>query len=82
MTTRTTRDMMVFPAPFSLPGFPGTIPAGTYEVETEEELLGQLSFRAYHRLSTTIRIPIGSTSYQMVRVNPADLEAAGGEISR
>ena len=81
MTSRTRRETMHFPAPFTVPGFARTIPAGAYEVETEDELLEQLSFRAWHRLSTTIRIPTGAASYQLIQANPADLEAAGGRVS-
>lgn len=81
MSSRTKREMMSFAAPFTVPGLEGAIPAGTYEVETEEELLEELSFPAYRRVSTTIRLPVpggGASSYQVVRVDPADLEAAGG----
>lgn len=76
MTTRTKRETLSFTVPFKLPGVEGTVPAGEYEVETEEELLEQLSFRAYHRLSTRIRIPLSDASYQSFSVDPADLEAA------
>ena len=82
MTTRTRYETVTFPTAFTLPGVDGTIPPGSYEVATEEELLEQLSFPAYHRLSTTMRIPMtggGSASYQVVRVDPADLEAAQGK---
>ena len=82
MTTRTRRETVTFAAPFSLPGVEGKIAPGAYEVETEEEILEELSFRAYRRLATTIRIPIpggGLHSYQVIRVDPADLQAALGK---
>ena len=75
--------MISFAEAFTLPGREGSIPAGTYEVETEEELLEQLSFPVYRRASTTIRVPMqggGASSYQMVRVDPADLVSAGGKL--
>jgi hypothetical protein len=54
-------------------------PPGTYTIETDEELLDQLSFTAYHRVSTSIVLPLrrsGSGSYQMIKIDPAELEAA------
>jgi hypothetical protein len=72
-------ETVTFTTPFSLPGVEGIIPPGTYEVATEEELLEQLSFRAYHRLGTSIRIPVpggGPASYQVISIEPRDLEAA------
>jgi hypothetical protein len=84
VTDRTKREMMSFAEAFTLPGLEGSIPAGSYEVETEEELLEQLSFPVYRRVSTTIRLPMqggGASSYQIVRVDPADLSAAGGKRS-
>jgi len=75
MTTRTKHEILSFDAPFRLPGIEGLLPAGNYEVETEEELLEQMSFPAYHRLSTTIRVPLSAVSYQVYRVEPDDLAA-------
>ncbi len=76
MTLRTSRRGLTFRFPFSLPGLDGEHPAGTYIVETDEELLEQMSFPAYHRVATSIIIPRGVGSYQMVRIDPAALEAA------
>ena len=79
MALRTDRHSVAFRFPFSLRGFDGLQPAGTYTIETEEELHGQLLFTAYHRISTSIVLPLpgsGSGSYQMMRIDPADLEAA------
>ena len=76
MTLRTSRREVTFRHPFSLPGLDGEHPAGRYIVETDEELLEQMSFPAYHRIATSMIIPRGAGSYQMVRVDPADLEAA------
>jgi hypothetical protein len=67
---------MTFSSPFTLPGLEGLQPAGTYVVETDEELLEQLSFTAYHRISTSIVVPLGGESYQMIKVAPEILEAA------
>jgi hypothetical protein len=76
MTIRTSRRTVTFRFPFSIPGLDGDQPAGTYTVETDEELLEQISFPAYHRIATSMMIPRGASSYQIARVDPADLEAA------
>ena len=54
-------------------------PPGTYEVETDEEPLEGLSFLAYRRVATAIRIPMagrGAGSSQTFPIDPRDLEAA------
>jgi len=54
-------------------------PPGTYTIETDEELLEQLSFAVYHRVSTSIILPLkrgGSGSYELIKIDPAELEAA------
>ncbi|MCU9838449.1 hypothetical protein OEZ49_11785 [Ruegeria sp. WL0004] len=43
---------MTFSNPFTLPGYPGDLPAGDYEILVEEELLQGLSFEAYRRTAT------------------------------
>jgi hypothetical protein len=53
-------------------------PAGTYTVETDEELLQTLSLPAYKRISTLLRLPArpGSTVLtQIIEVNPLELAA-------
>ena len=54
MLTRTQRTTMVFTRPFVLKGLERPQPAGTYDVETEEQLLEDLSFPAYRRVSTML----------------------------
>ena len=78
MTLRTKSRKLTFQRPFSLRGVQGLLPPGTYTVETDEELLEQLSFTAYQRVATSIRVPVGGSanSYQMFRVEPADLDEA------
>ena len=58
MPLRTSRRTVTFRRPFALRGLEGVQPAGTYEVETDEELLEQLSFPVWHRTATTIRLPL------------------------
>jgi hypothetical protein len=76
---RTTREPITFAHPFVLDGTEGVQPAGTYNVEVDEELIEGLSFLAYRRIATTIYLPLGSGavgSHQAVRVDPGELEAA------
>ncbi|SDJ47031.1 hypothetical protein [Aliiruegeria lutimaris] len=52
MNTRSSKSMVTFFNAFAQPGYPGQLPAGTYEVLVEEELLQGLSFEAWRRIST------------------------------
>lgn len=52
--TRTTTRAVTFTRPFELNGMGGVQPAGSYVVETDEELIGSLSFPAYRRTATWI----------------------------
>jgi hypothetical protein len=79
MTVRTTSKTVTFMHPFNLSGTDEVQPAGTYTVETDEELLEPLSFPAYRRVSTLMRLPARSTGTvltQIVEVNPMELAAA------
>jgi hypothetical protein len=79
MTMRTTDKSMRFRRPFALKGSDQMYPAGAYRVLTDEELIDGLSFLAYRRVSTMMLVPSqapGSSSIEMIVVDPADLEAA------
>ncbi|CCB66539.1 hypothetical protein [Hyphomicrobium sp. MC1] len=79
MLDRTTRKSVTFLHPFSLGGIDEKLDAGTYIVETLEELIEGLSFVAFRRVSTTIvTIPkgYGQGARQLVAIDPWDLEAA------
>ncbi len=79
MTIRTSRTTVTFARPFSLGGIDEVLPAGSYAVETDEELIEGLSFLAYRRISTTIILPSfprRSASVEVVTIDPRDLEAA------
>ncbi len=79
MTARTTRRTMTLPRPFRGSGMESEQPAGRYVVETDEELLQDLSFPAYRRMATYITLPRrahGVVSSEMIRVDPAELDAA------
>ena len=76
---RTTRETVSFDLPFMLSGVDGRQPAGTYTVETEEELLEGPSFLTYRRVATTIYLPLrhsAAGSMQAVAVDPGELDDA------
>jgi hypothetical protein len=78
MLTRTHRETVKFLKPFSLKGIGRTLPAGSYDVVTNEELIEGLSFPVYRRVATTMLVPAQSAlgSVEMQTVDPLDLAAA------
>jgi hypothetical protein len=77
---RTTQKTVVFTHSFVLDEIDAPLPAGSYHVETDEELLPGLSFIAYRRVRTTITLPaielVSSMTRQVVTIDPAQLETA------
>jgi hypothetical protein len=79
MTIRTNKKTVTFRRPFILGGFDEVLPAGAYSVETDEELLDGLSFPAYRRILTLIRLharPGRPGLAQVLTVDPHELDAA------
>jgi hypothetical protein len=78
MSTRTSRKTVIFRKPFSLEGIGRSLPAGPYEVVTDEELIEGLSFPVYRRVATMmlVRALSSRSSIEMVTIDPADLSAA------
>jgi hypothetical protein len=78
VTIRTSRKAVTFTRPFLLSGIGEIQPAGTYTVETDEELLEGVSFSAYRRIATLIFLPArcGSTALgRVVDIDPLELES-------
>ncbi len=76
---RTTRKSVTFSSPFKLAGVDEKFDAGTYVVETREEMIEGLSFVAYRRVETTIEAPFkgfGQAARQVTTIDPKDLEMA------
>lgn len=63
---------MTFNRPFVLDGFKGTLPAGTYELESEQELLDGMSLPDCPRTSVLIHLhsKIGSPALAQTRTVP------------
>jgi hypothetical protein len=79
MAERTIDSTVTFEHPFTLSGLDGPQPAGTYTLETTEEELPDVSFAAFRRTSTLLRLPAvsrpGATS-EVVAVDLEELTAA------
>jgi hypothetical protein len=70
---------VTFDNPFSLAGVGRILPAGSYDIVTDEELIEGLSFPVYRRLATIMLVPAQSnqaSSVEMLTVDPIDLAAA------
>jgi hypothetical protein len=78
MLKRTQRKTVTFRQPFSLEGVGRPLPAGSYEVMTDEELIEGLSFPVYRRVATTMLVPAQSHvgSVEMLTVSPAEIASA------
>ena len=77
--TRTTIRTVTFARPFLIGGMDQAGRPGTYVVETTEELLEDLSFAAYRRVSTSIVLPNPAGRpgiVETVAIDPAALDAA------
>src|SRR6516162_2442132 len=57
MTIRSRRETVTFKHPFRIRGRDRLLPAGSYEVITDEEMIEGLSFAAFRRVATMIGIP-------------------------
>lgn len=83
MMSRTITKTVTFGRPFALSGLEGVQPAGTYTVETDEELISSLSFTAYRRTATWLRLPgwregtePSAGLSEVVAIDPVELERA------
>jgi len=78
MTTRTSSKTVTFARPFLLKGIDRELAAGSYRVVTDEELIEELSFPVYRRVSTMIFISAGVSSVEMVSIDPLRPSGCGG----
>jgi hypothetical protein len=78
VTTRTQRKTIEFRRAFLLKGIDRILPAGKYDVVSDEELIEGLSFPVYRRVATMIFVPSPSqaSAIEMVTIDPRDLRAA------
>jgi len=79
MTVRTSKKTVTFRRPFVLGGSDDVLPAGAHSVETDEELLEGISFRAYRRILTLLHLhpkPGRPGLVETLTVGPNELDAA------
>ena len=79
MTIRSRREVVTFKHPFRIRGIDRQLPAGDYEVITDEESIEGLSFAAFRRVATMIMVPaVGSSglAMEMVSIGSVDLADA------
>jgi hypothetical protein len=79
MTTRSRRETVTFKHPFRIRGIDRQLPAGAYEVITDEEMIEGLSFASFRRVATMIMVPAaaaGNSTMEMVSIGSIDLSDA------
>ena len=77
MTQRSHSKSVFFSHSFELKGIDRILPPGEYRIVTDEELIEELSFPVYRRVSTMIFVPADSaSSVELVAIDPQDLQAA------
>lgn len=75
MEIRTTHSKATFAAPFRLPEVEEVLPAGTYEIETDEQIIEGNERTVFVRMATLLRVDIGGTS-RTITISPDSLAAA------
>ncbi|MFB9269244.1 hypothetical protein ACFFWD_40075 [Bradyrhizobium erythrophlei] len=79
MTVRSRREVVTFKHPFRIRGIDRLLPAGEYDVITDEETIEGLSFEVFRRIATMIIVPAkGSRGLvtEMVSIGSVDLADA------
>ena len=75
MTTRTTTKRVTFRRPFLLTGLEAMQAAGTYTIDTDEEMIDALSHPVWRRIGTTLHLQrAGATEF--VPIDPEELSSA------
>jgi hypothetical protein len=79
MTTRSRRETITFKHPFRLKAIDRLLPAGAYEVVTDEEMLEGLSFASFRRTATMIMVPGApphTSAMEMISIGSVELSDA------
>ncbi len=82
MAVRTTKSTVTFASPFTLADMSEVLPAGTYDVETDEERLEGVSFEAYRRVQTLIHLPVKPGDRELTRTLTIDPNALDDALER
>jgi len=76
---RSRRETIIFGRPFLIKSIGRQLPAGGYEVVTDEELIEGLSFASYRRIATMMMVPSGNlrgSSMEMPSIDYLELSEA------
>jgi hypothetical protein len=79
MTIRSRREVVTFKHPFQIRGVDRLLPAGAYEVVTDEEMIEGLSFASFRRVATLIIVPAATSrgsTMEMISIGSVDLADA------
>jgi hypothetical protein len=84
MTMRSRRETITFKHPVHIRGIARQLPAGPYEVVTDEEMIEGLSFASWRRVATMITVPSegvhGATEMLSIgSIDLADAQAADAQ---
>lgn len=77
--TRSRRETIVFKHPFRIASVERLLPAGAYEVVTDEEMIEGLSFPSFRRVATMMMVPAApprSSSVEMISISSIELSDA------
>jgi OpgC protein len=83
--TRSRRETVVFKHPFRIASVERLLPAGSYEVVTDEESMEGLSFPSFRPVATMMMVPAPpprSSSVEMVTISSIDLSDARKPMRR
>jgi hypothetical protein len=79
MTMRSRRETVTFKHPFQIKGIDRLLPAGDYEVITDEEMIEGLSFASFRRVATMIMVPAAAprgSTMEMMSIGSIELSDA------
>jgi hypothetical protein len=79
VTIRSKRETITFKHPFRIRGIDRLLPAGAYEVVTDEESIEGLSFDAFRRVATLIKVPVEGRrglAMEVISIGSVDLADA------
>ncbi len=80
--TRTQRTTLTADQPFDLASIGRRLPAGVYEVISDEELIESLSFPVYRRVASWIMVPSETgKALEMVSLDGEELRSIGRRSS-
>lgn len=81
--TRTKRTLVRADHPFDLASVGRRIPAGVYELISDEELIESLSFPVYRRVASWIMVPAETgRAIEMVRIEGDEMQSFRAGFSK